>query len=560
MTTNIWGDVISGPRRLIGETTRVDLRESDLNGRLHQLLVGINVNLTGLTPVSMPATGPYLVSRQIDQPTTLNELPAANLVAYKQYSLPTAQHVVFSCPADSYRADYYEENLRHPEGICISLWDVPGSCAVLAIELLTHKDRPLSGCYPELETVDWATDIMQDFRPGHPLTDDGQLLDGFAGMRPVIHGWLETSGLSIESTVASWLGLPDHGPLAEALPSLVVRSTETIRSRSLIEGLYVRVEADTERTIPQLTSEPKDAAAEFEQVWGALWEWKALKLVSEPVRPGSALAVREDARAVVLNVDALSVEHHYDGTGGKSLVYEVIPYVAYKASLARDYWEILDLLRNREEQADLKPLLQVTERIRARGVQRSLLRREVQRTERFKEWTFGSQLRSALFALSQDATDTLTDDLGLAAGVVDEILRTKHEERERQAERDRRDEREKQAEARRREEKEKQARIEQQTIEDQQKRIDRESQAERDAQLQIFAAIIAVVVSLFSVGSLFPALAAIPSRGEDTLLGGWVVPAVITGVLMLLVMLLGTLLHVFWTRKKSKKRTPPNES
>lgn len=560
MTTNIWGDVASGPQRLIGEITHVEVGESDLNGRLHQLLVGLDVDLTGLAPVSTPASGPYLVSRQTDHPTTLNELPPAKLVAYTQHNMSTAQKVVFSCPADSYRADHYEESLRHPEGICISLWDVPGSCPVLAIELLTHKDRPLSGWYPELKTADWATDIMQDFQPTHPLTDDGQLLNGFAGMRPVIHGWLETVGLSIESTVASWLGLPDHGPLAEALPSLVVRSTETIRSRALIEGLYVKVEADTERTIPQLTNGPREAAAEFEQAWGALWEWKALELVDEPAQPGSTLAVREDVRAVVLNVDALSVEHHYDGTGGKSLVYEVIPYVAYKASLARDYWEILDLLRTREEQADLKPLLQVTERIRARGVQRSLLRREVQRSERFKEWTFGSQLRSALFALSQNATDTLTDDLGLAAGVVDEILRTKHEERERQAERDRRDEREKQVEARRQEDLERQAKIEQQAKDDEQKRLDRESQAERDAQLQIFAAIIAVVVSLFSVGSLFPALAAIPSRAEDTLLGGWVVPAVITGVLMLLVMLLGTLLHIIWTKNKRKKRTPHNKS
>jgi protein-S-isoprenylcysteine O-methyltransferase Ste14 len=90
-------------------------------------------------------------------------------------------------------------------------------------------------------------------------------------------------------------------------------------------------------------------------------------------------------------------------------------------------------------------------------------------------------------------------------------------------------------------------------MEDQQKRLDRENQAEHEAQLQRFAAIIAVVVSIFSVGSLFPALAAIPRRGEDTLLGGWVVPAVITGVLMLLVMLLGALLHKGWTRKQQKK-------
>lgn len=513
---NIWGDVPSGPQRLIGEMAHVEVSESDLNGRLHQFLVGLNVDLTGLPSVSPPMSGPYLVSRQSNQSTTLNEFPPANLMAYKQYDMRGGQKVVFSCPADSYRTDDYE-GLLYPEGVCISLWDVPGSCPVLAIELLTHKNRPGSGWYPELETVDWATDIMQDFRPTHPLTDASQLLNGFAGMRPVIHGWLQTVGLSVESTVASWMGLPESGPLAKVMPSLVVRSTETIRSRTLIEGLYVRVEADTEGTVSQLTHLPREAAAEFEQVWGALWEWKELELVKEPTKSGSAFAVREDVRAVVLNVDALSVEHHYDGAGGESLVYEAIPYVAYKASLARDYWEILYLLRTRDEQADLKPLLQVTERIRARGVQRSLLKREVQRSERFREWTFGSQLRSVLFALSQEATDALTDDLGLAAGVVDEILRTKHEERERQAERD------------------------------------REARAEHEAQLQRFAAIIAVVVSIFSVGSLFPALAAIPGPGEDTLLGGWVVPAVITGVLMLLVILLGALFHKGWTRKQYKK-------
>jgi hypothetical protein len=515
---NIWGDVSSGPQRLIGEMAHIEVNESDLNGRLHQFLVGLNVDLTGLPPVSPPMTGPYLVSRQSNQSTTLNEFPPANLVAYKQYDMRSGQKVVFSCPADSYRTDDYEE-LLYSEGVCISLWDVPGSCPVLVIELLTHKNRPVSGWYPELETIDWATDIMQDFRPTHPLTDAGQLLNGFAGMRPVLDGWLETVDLSVESTVASWMGLPESGPLADVMPSLVVRSTETIRSRTLIEGLYVRVEADTDGTVSQLTHLPREAADEFEQVWGALWEWKELKLVNEPTKPGSTLAIREDVRAVVLNVDALSVEHHYDGAGGSSLVYEAIPYVAYKASLARDYWEILRLLRTRDEQADLKSLLQVTERIRARGVQRSLLKREVQRSERFREWTYGSQLRSVLFELSQDATDTLTDDLGVAVGVVDEILRTKHEERERQAERD------------------------------------REAQAEREAQLQRFAAIIAVVVSIFSVGSLFPALAAIPGRGEDTLLGGWVAPAVITGVLMLLVILLGALFHRGWTRKQYKKQT-----
>ncbi len=452
--------------------THVEVTDSDLNGRLHQLLVGLDVDLVTLPPVRRPSDGPYLMSRRQEQQSTLNELPPAILVAYKQYDRQDGQEVVFSCPADSYSSDDYEENLRHAEGVCISLWDVPGSCPVLAIELLTQKNRKVSGLYPELGSLDWATDIMQDFRPPHQLTDDGQLLDGFAGMKPVIHGWLATVGLQMDSTIASWLGLPDHGPLAQPMPTLAIRSAETIRNRALIEGLYVKVEADTEGTIPQLTDVPREGAAEFEQVWGTLWNWNELELVEEPVKPGSTLAVREDVRAVVLNVDALSINHHYDGTGGQSLVYEVIPYVAYKATLARDYWEILHLLRTRNEQVDLRPLLQVTERIRASGVQRSLLRREVQRTERFKDWTFGSQLRSALFALSQEATDALIEDLGLAADVVDEILRAKHEERERQAERDR------------------QASIERQAAQDEETRRERESQAERDARLQTFAAIL----------------------------------------------------------------------
>ena len=64
MTTNIWGDVSSGPQRLIGEMAHVEVNESDLNGRLHQFLAGLNVYLTDLPPISPPMTGPYLVSRQ----------------------------------------------------------------------------------------------------------------------------------------------------------------------------------------------------------------------------------------------------------------------------------------------------------------------------------------------------------------------------------------------------------------------------------------------------------------------------------------------------------------
>ena len=286
MTTNIWGDVSSGPQRLRGEMTHVEVTDSDLNGRLHQLLVGLDVDLVTLPPVRRPSDGPYLMSRRQEQQSTLNELPPAILVAYKQYDRQDGQEVVFSCPADSYSSDDYEENLRHAEGVCISLWDVPGSCPVLAIELLTQKNRKVSGLYPELGSLDWATDIMQDFRPPHQLTDDGQLLDGFAGMKPVIHGWLATVGLQMDSTIASWLGLPDHGPLAQPMPTLAIRSAETIRNRALIEGLYVKVEADTEGTIPQLTDVPREGAAEFEQVWGTLWNWNELELVEEPVKPG----------------------------------------------------------------------------------------------------------------------------------------------------------------------------------------------------------------------------------------------------------------------------------
>lgn len=529
MRTNIWGDVSSAPQRLSGETSRVDLTEDDLNGRLHLFLIGLDVDTMGLPPVGGPSAGPYLISRQPYQSSALNELPSASLLAYKQRDMPDGQRVTFACPPNSYSLEDYEENLSHPEGVCVSLWDVPGSCAVLCIELLTAKDRSLTGLYPELDIVDWATDIMQDFKPSHPLTDDTQLRSGYAGTRPVINGWLETVGLSVESTVAELLGSSNNGPLAQMIPSLLIPSSETIRGRTLVEGLYVRVEADTEGTIPELTRMPRETESEFEQVWGAIWKWQEHRLVDAPFKDGATLAIREDVRAVILNVNALSVEHHYDGVGGQDLVYEAIPYVAYKASLARDYWEILDLLHNRDEQGDLGPLLRVTERIRARAVQRSLLRREVQRAERFREWTFGSQLRSALFALSQDATAALTHDLGLAADVVDQILRTKHEERERQTERE-------QMEARLAEDR------------------DRENQAEREAALQRFAAIIAVVVSIFSVGSLFPSLAAIPSRGEETLLGGWVVPAVITGVLMLLVILLGLLVHRVWSRTKQEEK------
>lgn len=226
---------------------------------------------------------------------------------------------------------------------------------------------------------------------------------------------------------------------------------------------------------------------EAAQESGAARQWIAADVVNRPVQPGAQIAVREDCKVVLLNMEAMSVCHDYVGVGGSDLIVATIPFIAYRSRVAEscrilnDYLEgdlakqlqtdnFTGTLRDASAHSDsgpASPSLMIspdTTDLDATSVHFNAIRGEViaaraldlkasydaqfTLSENFHEWTQGGQLRTLLVELGKKRASVISTATIRAAELIQKEIEVSLERHlaqqtlvlERSAERERREE------------------------------------------------------------------------------------------------------------------------
>ncbi|WP_241665970.1 hypothetical protein [Prescottella subtropica] len=276
-----------------------------------------------------------------------------------------------------------------PEGQCLSLWTVPGQGAVLACE--SWAEEPVAG------VVDWDHDRI------------GALVDRF----------LAPFGLSVTDRLCDVF--PDADP---PLPTVSVAESfaDTGHERSCA-GLAIGVCADGGR---QVRRRIEDAGTD-----GAGWCWDGVLLASSPARSGAGVAVREDAGAIVFDIEAVAAEHDHDVFGVTEMIGALVPWVAVRARHAMDYRLVLDHLRAPDPLDDgrLIDALNDVESVQARRMERILLVTEARHDGVAATRMSPAQLRTLLVRRLSAEMDVLDRELGEATRAIERALLRSAEQR-----------------------------------------------------------------------------------------------------------------------------------
>ncbi|WP_430335298.1 hypothetical protein [Rhodococcus sp. ACT016] len=267
-------------------------------------------------------------------------------------------------------------------GNCLSLWAVPGHGAVLACEAWTAD--------PIEELVDWrASRIDETFdRLLAPfgLSADARLCDVFPDV--------DTS-------------LPDV-----RLSELVAGS----RHERASAGLAVQVSSDGGGRVRQrVDAGGTDAAG---------WSWERIALVERPVRAGAAIAVREDAGAILFDLDATAADHDHDVFGVGEMIRALVPWVAVRGRHSADYRLVLDHLRDHDALEDTRLLAALDDvaAVQARRMERVLLVTEARHDGVSLPRMSPAQLRTVLVRRLSAEMTALDAELGEATRVIERAL------------------------------------------------------------------------------------------------------------------------------------------
>ena len=304
-----------------------------------------------------------------------------------------------------------------PAGTCASLWRV-GDGMVLCLELLADgltsefvreladglredlidktiraaSASPMGGRFPAGADVGvWET-------PGRAAIPDGLTLT-------------EIFGETLPAELASCS--------SKRIDSLVVKSALATRGHRHVEGMVIGLLAGARDEVDALVDGELDV--DYVQTLGRAWRWDFDELVSEPVTKGSRIAVREDARAALIDLDAMSVHHDYLGYGGEGIVLSTLSLLAQRAAEAQDFWETVGLLtlgppqKLRDAEARLERLMSVRRRL----AEREILSNVGRPPERFRSWTHDDQLRTVL-----DQRDKQKD---LVGGKLESVIGSAHD-------------------------------------------------------------------------------------------------------------------------------------
>ena len=343
--------------------------------------------------------------------------------------------VVFGRSCSTLAEDsFYDQPLSMRETSAASLWHVPGTGFVLALERLA------AGTEVATETDHLGSLLALEA----PSDEDGAVRsDGFADL--VARQWGETS-VCLSTLFGQAVADLPHDFTSAPLTDLVVPRATAIAGRRLIEGIVVGISSSVEDLgisdllLRAAVGEDVDFDELDARQGGYSWNYTGVQLAGKPGRAGAVCAARSDARVAVLDLDAFSVYHDYLGWGGDRTVLHLIPLAAYLGQKARDFWDTnreIALLAGGEAEDETAEALQtrvrLTRRLRARVELRRLTADQLLHESNFKAWTNGAHLRRELApAAVQDAiapdlaptspTSEITQSLDVLERLLDKQL------------------------------------------------------------------------------------------------------------------------------------------
>lgn len=340
----------------------------------------------------------------------------SELLATRVFAAEEAPDVVFGTSAmtlDEVGDDLEGHVWRGQESVCISLWATDAG-AVLTVEhvapldldngitcpLAQHVDRDLLGALPLMRT---RTHLPEGF----------SLQDVF--------GWF-----------TAWRLV---GPRAARtdLRDFRVHSSERIRGRALTEAFYAVLAPCATPVVAGLVAGEDDFRVDDEQDSGTAWTWNRLDVVTAPAEPGAVSALRNDNRAVYLNLEALSVRHDYM-THAPGLVLAALPVVAHRAVTEHAMRQLEGLAESTRTKRDLAAQLDALDRGRASSIRRRLSVR-LASVERFADWSISSQLASILLRESGAYMTSLDAEVAELSEEMREIVNDTRERRRQKVDR-----------------------------------------------------------------------------------------------------------------------------
>lgn len=269
-----------------------------------------------------------------------------------------------------------------PPAHCLSLWEVPGHGVVLACE-------------------DWTADPVEGLADWRA-----------SGIDAAVDRLLAPFGLAADARLRDVF--PDVDPaLPDARLSELVAGTGHERASA---GLVVEVRGDGGDRIRQRVSGPGTDVAG--------WRWERLALAERPVRDGAAIAVREDAGAILLDLEAAAADHDHDVFGVSEMIRALVPWVAVRARHAADYRMVLDHLRDHDtlEDSRLLAALDDVAAVQARRMERVLLVAEARHEGVALPRMSPAQLRTMLVRRLSGEMAALDAELEEATRVIERAL------------------------------------------------------------------------------------------------------------------------------------------
>ncbi|MBO0899425.1 hypothetical protein J1G42_05495 [Cellulomonas sp. zg-ZUI222] len=277
--------------------------------------------------------------------------------------------------------------------VCLTLWET-GAGPVLTVERLDRRpDRvaPLvSGPAIDRDVALALTGLLQ----GTGLTAHDDLWTLF-DVRPSRSPWAS-------------FGIGRRKVAPPALVDLVARSVRHVRGVPVTEALLVVIAPDAGGAVDVLESGEDEDAVEVSQDSGWPHTWSRFAMAGEPVRPGASSLVRDDARAVLVDLESTSVFHDYEGARMAAMVGLTVPLVADRARVHRAFGAVHATVVDASSEVSEKLATVAT-------VRELLLRRELgalmASPEQFETWSNPALLTKRLDGDIADADRELVDAL-----------------------------------------------------------------------------------------------------------------------------------------------------
>ncbi|MHD0282155.1 hypothetical protein [Rhodococcus aetherivorans] len=332
-------------------------------GVLKVMFLPLDVAASRLPPAvpAVAGTEPFLPARIADAPGADHVERAPSLLAFRHLTDPGDGPVAFGPvrgpAADTPPSAPGRTRVGAP-GACASLWEVPGGGLVLVCEELT-AEAPGT-------VLTWHSD---------PLFDGAD-----TGFRRALDAFLAPFRVTADAGLVDVFPrldtrLPDpavYRPLRE----VVVRTARPLAGERTVEGLVVEVAGDGFDAVRRLVGPPRSGtlADGVSRASGRLRTWHPEPLADAPVRAGARLGVRDDARAMLVDLGAAD-RHGYLGDGTREMLYHLICWVGARAHLHTDRRRLLGHLRTHRshDRAQLLTALDEVADVRARLVEVALL-------------------------------------------------------------------------------------------------------------------------------------------------------------------------------------------